>query len=475
MASKRAAKRQKGAPAPEVQVETLLARCDRGDLELLLAHHVRGGSVPLDDVLALLPDAKRGLRLPKPEPVKQGAARTGTGLFDAVDDEILVDILGRLDLKTRLKCVMTVCKAWRGLRDAKELWTSLTVTPWILPNGMHLDGQGMLRLLAWLPDLTAVTTFDVHSGWVKKNLIAPDAIKKALCMLPNLTSLELDGKKITPAVLTTVATKCSAMAAQITNLNVNCDDVRAAEALLCAMPRLRKLTIPVGNSIEVLLDKHAASVRCGGTILLAHLDLSGCSGTACLSWASLGRLGAKLPELETLVTGIMWNVRNEMIGRVSREVPYSVSPFARLRRLHINKMCGSVYWKVMNPAHPAAANDKCLPAEEMGAVLRGLFAACPSLEHLHLDYGYVTAGGYPGTDGAFNELPATLRSLATYRITVTLNDFATCHLPLLRSLDIFTGGREAGVVEDFLVKSCPELKRARSNSCRGAGGNIMNR
>ena len=342
MPSKRAAKRQKGAPAPEVQVETLLARCDRGDLELLLARHVRGGSVPLDDVLALLPDAKRGLKLPKPEPVKQGAARTGTGLFDTVDDEILVDILGHLDLKTRLQCVMTVCKAWRGLRSAKELWTSLTVTPWTLQNGMRLDGQSMLRLLAWLPDLTAVTTFHVHSGYGKKNLIAPEAIKKALCMLPSLTSLELRGKKITPAVLTTVATKCKAMAAQITNLKVDCDDVRAFEALLCAMPRLRKLTLPAGNSIEVLLDRHAASARGGGTILLTHLDLNGSSRDVCLSWRSLGRLGAKIPELETLVTGSMWNVRTEMIGHVTRELPYSVSPFARLRRLHINRMCGSL-------------------------------------------------------------------------------------------------------------------------------------
>ena len=66
MPSKRAAKRQKGAPVPEVHVETLLARCDRGDLELLLAHHVRGGSVPLDDVLALLFPAPSLCRLQPP-------------------------------------------------------------------------------------------------------------------------------------------------------------------------------------------------------------------------------------------------------------------------------------------------------------------------------------------------------------------------------------------------------------------------
>ena len=103
----RGAKRQKGAAqAPEVQVETLLARCDRGDLELLLARHVRtGAAVRLDDVLALLPEAKRTL---KPLAVGKGPARTGTGLFDEINDAILVSILGRLELKQRLECVLTV-------------------------------------------------------------------------------------------------------------------------------------------------------------------------------------------------------------------------------------------------------------------------------------------------------------------------------------------------------------------------------
>ena len=93
-------------------------------------------------------------------------------------------------------------------------------------------------------------------------------------------------------------------------------------------------------------------------------------------------------------------------------------------------------------------------------MLRGLFAACPSLEHLHLDHGHYAAE-LPGIDGAFNELPATLRELVIYYIKVTLDDFATCHLPLLRTLSILRGGPEASAVENFLVESCPELKRAR--------------
>ena len=172
---------KQSAPAPEVQVETLLARCSRENLELLLARHVRDGSVPqLQDVLALLPEARRGLKMPKPAPVKDGEARTGTGYFDDLDDEILADILGRLATEQRFACVMTVCKAWRRLGGLKELWTDLSLHPWKLPNGRNLDGQGMLRLLSWLPDRADVRTLRLSSGSGGKSdsSLSPESIKR---------------------------------------------------------------------------------------------------------------------------------------------------------------------------------------------------------------------------------------------------------------------------------------------------------
>ena len=71
----------------------------------------------------------------------------------------------------------------------------------MLPRGYgQLTGGGLLKLVGWLtPHLGTmpVTALDLDAG----DSIAPDAIKKALTMLPSLTSLGLQGKKITGAVL----------------------------------------------------------------------------------------------------------------------------------------------------------------------------------------------------------------------------------------------------------------------------------
>ena len=49
----------------------------------------------------------------------------GTGLFDGLDVELLVEILRHTGLKQRVHCAMVVCKAWRLLTSHQELFTNL--------------------------------------------------------------------------------------------------------------------------------------------------------------------------------------------------------------------------------------------------------------------------------------------------------------------------------------------------------------
>ena len=129
--SKKAAKKAvtKGSESSSAPIATLVARLSREDLEDLVVRSVESGAVAQSALLALLPEAKQQLELPKPAAVGSGEARTGTGLFDDIDDEILVPcILARLDTKTRFVCAQTVCKSWRNLRDAADLWRDIDLT-----------------------------------------------------------------------------------------------------------------------------------------------------------------------------------------------------------------------------------------------------------------------------------------------------------------------------------------------------------
>ena len=49
----------------------------------------------------------------------------GTGLFDGLDVELLVEILRHTGLKQRLHCATSVCKAWRLLASHQELFSQL--------------------------------------------------------------------------------------------------------------------------------------------------------------------------------------------------------------------------------------------------------------------------------------------------------------------------------------------------------------
>eukprot|EP00802_Teleaulax_amphioxeia_P024592 Tamp_25309.p2 GENE.Tamp_25309~~Tamp_25309.p2 ORF type:complete len:245 (-),score=43.50 Tamp_25309:4-738(-) len=107
---------------------TLLSRCSRSDLEALLLRKIADGTPTVaQDVAVLLPQAKTLAVTPAPKPVSRGAQRVGTGRFDALDDELLKNIMKKLPFVPRLACANAVCKAWRQLRAHDSLWTELVV------------------------------------------------------------------------------------------------------------------------------------------------------------------------------------------------------------------------------------------------------------------------------------------------------------------------------------------------------------
>ena len=135
----------------------------------------------------------------------------GTGLFDGLDVELLVEILRHTGLKQRVHSATAVCKAWRQLTSHQELFTDLELCP--AGGGYTSRAKGKLniadsRLLSfvqWLPkkgvevERLSLNTGDKHSN------LSSDVTKKMLSKLASLTKLKLHGKKVTAAVLTKAA------------------------------------------------------------------------------------------------------------------------------------------------------------------------------------------------------------------------------------------------------------------------------
>jgi len=81
----------------------------------------------------------------------------GTGLFDGLDVELLVEILQHAGLKERVHCAIEVCKAWRLLTSHQELFTNLELCPATRKYGIARKGKlnisesRLLSFVQWLP------------------------------------------------------------------------------------------------------------------------------------------------------------------------------------------------------------------------------------------------------------------------------------------------------------------------------------
>ena len=207
--SNRSKKAAKTPPEPTAApVGVLLARLPRSSLESLLTEAVKSGAVPLERIRQALPEAKHTLVIAKPK-VSGGPTREGTGLFDALDDDLLVTILSKLAPSTGsvLTCCIAVCKAWVHLRACTALFEDLGLCPqrYSTIEGVKICSANVSRLLQFLPDAaTTVRSLRIASG-DKHASLAPDVLKKTLSHFKNLTSLDLGGKKATAAVFTLAA------------------------------------------------------------------------------------------------------------------------------------------------------------------------------------------------------------------------------------------------------------------------------
>jgi len=276
-------------------IATLVARLSREHVERLLVHGVEAGAVvTLEEVLACLPDKQStGVVAQQASVTVTGSSfRTGTGLFDQIEDEILVPrILARLPSKDRFACAISVCRAWRSLRDAPALWRDIAITSDFKEKRYgEMDGASLLRLVSWLPDAAGVTSLDLEcgdkpgggasSGYImgSNTCITPDAIKKALSAMPSLTSLRLHGRKVTAAVIAHL-TKLP-LAKKLTTLRLELHDSvdpAATQALFKSTGNLKSLSLPAHLATEQTLAGLAATLKAargGGVPLLSELHIT---------------------------------------------------------------------------------------------------------------------------------------------------------------------------------------------------------
>lgn len=448
-------------------VEILLSRCTRSTLEAILVEAVSTGRVTLERIQAALPENKQTAIIQRPQ-ICQGRVREGTGYFDELDDELLHKILSNVkSTATMLTCALAVCKAWRdslkssALFSRVGLWTSRYGSG-SATDGVHISSGNVLRLVDWLPDVTAVHTLALDTG-DKHISLDPNVVKKALSRFTGLTSLSLNGKKISAAVLAAVAKQPYVANLASFELGGGCAaKATAALPLLSLASRLETLQIDNESATFVLRSlANAWREKRGGAAqpLLRSLKFVG--------WSSMSKsicpklfceLSELFPELEELHTA--FSLSSTCLSVTSA---HAARPCLRLRRLCLDSLV-CVYGSVH------------LSTTACGQVLRTIFAAAANVEVLTIRHGVMYVSGkdrkqgkriapFPGVDGALSELPASLISFTLSQISLLSTDL-DLHpgLPKLKHLCFGQacgdGGLELALELAADAAKCPKLTRA---------------
>lgn len=470
--SKRASKAKAKEPAPnEPPVSVLLARCSRGTLEMLLEQAVSAGAVSIDQIAASLPEAQRGTTIALPK-ISKGVMREGTGLFDLLDEELLLQILSYVDCtKTRLACIVATCTAWRELVDVEKKPTDVAMT--LLKTirmsanrlsthggAVQVSASGASRLVAFLPDPALVTTLEVQAGDKHQN-IPPDVLKKMLPKFAGLTSFSISGKKVSAAVLA-VASK-QPFAKNLTTFELGYSGAKIMDALplLSQATKLSTLKFEIGWSgdetafLRSLVNQWRERRGGGATPLLTSLECTGwCQG---MSWPCFAGLSELFPELTELRTNV--HVRlSDGFGSASGDA-FEI-PFARLRVLRISSLI-----------HPFGGTH--MSTASLEAMLRTLFSSAPVLEDLFICHGKIHLSSkdiklgkrmppLPGVGGALADLPISLKKLHLGTISLLPGDFDLAPgFGALRSLTLYCCGDYAvEVAKSLLGPRCPLLRPA---------------
>ena len=465
MSGGKKAKASKASAEPALA--TLAARLSREDIEDLFVRSIQSGDVSRQDVLERLSELQQCATLPR-QAVGVGSARTGTGRFDLLADDILIPmILGRVPCEHRCMCAISVCKGWRALKENKELWREIAVgvargqllQPWLHPGP---PAGHILRFVAWLDNPADVTSLSLATN---DSAITPDVVKQALSALPALTSLNLVGKKITCKVLTHMVQKLP-WASNLTTLALespgrSTGDSKQAEevcTLLAAATRLTALSLSNNLAGEHVLRHFAGAhrrSRDGGTPLLSRLTLTGAKDFSPVQWSTLAHLGTLFPELEYLemrsvAAGSYFRdieAASPITTALGRGISFSVAPLPRLRHLIIGKM---------------AAYNFNMHSAECDECVRGTLAACTALTHLDIAHGLQLSGPKKPpcqVSRCFDALPTSITALSLSQLTLASDALAVCALPELRSLTLEACGLHAPGISAALGKTCPRLHR----------------
>ena len=440
-ASKKAAAQSSSSAGPPV----LLARLKRADLEALILQHL-ADRVPLsiDSLKALLPESRQAaVGAPKFQgEVSQGLERTGTGRFDEVDEGCLATIISLVPFKDRLTCAITVCKAWRDLRLDLALWTEIRAS--CARHGgdygtVYANSEGLARLINWMPSLEAVRTLSLQAG--DKHLhFPPDVVKRVLMQLPGLTSLALDGKKVTAACLKLVPPRAGALK----ELSLSADSYHPEEAklVLRSAPNLERLALPAYSDMTMACNALQLS-RGGGEPLVTELIFK--DHWSSMSPSTFSQLGDQFPELSTLDV--------HRVGLSSSILAAAFAPMPRVRVLKISKLCGY---------------DGHVTTAKFTDFLSLLVAACPQLEELAVKHGVHHISGrehkagktqdpFPAAQGCFLQLPPSLRTLDLQDMRLEPDDIDASMLPNLKRAKFTNCGQ---------VAKLEEIKRGLLTHCK---------
>ena len=130
-----------------VEIRRMLPRIASAGLhDVIVNNMLTGRRIGISDLQAA--QKARGYVSTSVRPV----ARDG---WNGLSQDILHDVLSRLNVKERVKCASRICKAWNEMKQRRGLFTDLS------DESVPIDGN-ILDLLHWLPDQALATVTGIR-------------------------------------------------------------------------------------------------------------------------------------------------------------------------------------------------------------------------------------------------------------------------------------------------------------------------